>query len=752
MKITHINIRRYFALRDISFSPSSFTLVFGANDTGKTMLLDAILDTLFGVRGRRERRFFPGFNRYDLQDPQDVVITVQWRHGTVKIDGTDPLDTLSGLGEVESFMTLRNLLVVRESEIRFGPDNEERRWWSFVRRRLSGLKGGVERVIAEVARASGVSARGRWLSKIKKEEVEALQRRLFSLSAAAEEVATLEAISRELNRLGEERKKIEQELNRVERLKKKSLYHRLRSELAAYRKLREELAALEGIDESLLLRWQELQGAITRHQEALKGLQEKIGQTLAEVRAKEEEAAELMRKSAEWEKLEVSLLPGVEKLLGTVKRLYRSRRRHEWVRGAGRVVIVAGLGLLVVGGVLLGMGVSVAGGLLMLLLGGMVFSVGVGAGISLAKIARRMAQKKEEILSLVSKAGIVVQDTEDVERWMEAGRRDATESKARAELLLVEARGGRAKVEELTGKASRIEEELRAAAKRAEALKAEARVATIADLRAQFERKRTLETELTAHIKTISQITAHTNEEDWFKKLAELEPFSNEEGEYDSQDEETLRQRLAAIDEIERELLGKKEAVERRLASVGVKTPAEMLVEAQTLRAKLDRIEAERGNALLAMELLGRLRRKQSTALGFVLQHTSEATPLFRSMTADRYTRLIYRDGLLFAESIKGETYPVDHLSSGARTLAFFALRLALLKKILPTPAFLLLDDPFIFCDSHRLRLVLKVLTDLMTEGWQIIYFTHDERVLSWLSQQTTSDFSVVRLSSDESG
>ena len=737
MRITHIDLRRYFALRNIRFSPHPFTVIYGDNDTGKTMLLDAILDALFGIRSRRERRFFPGFNRYDLNAEQSVEVTVEWAHGTLRVDGSNPLDSVAGLGVIESFLTLRNLLVVRESDIRFGPENEERRWWAFVRRCLSGLSGGVERVIAEVARATGVSAKGRWISKEKKEEYERLQRRLFEVSAAAEEVAALEAVSKELARLQSERKKMEEELSRVERLKKKALREKLQSELEAYRKVREELAALGAVDEGLLARWQELESATARQQEALKNLRARIEEVLTEVRGKEEQAAELMKKAAEWERYEVSLLPGVEKLLGEIRKLHRARRRHEWVRGVGRVVVVCGAGAAVVGGVLVGLGVSVWGGFGMMALGGGALATGVMAGASLARIARAMTRKKEELLSLVGTAGVGVGDTEEVERWVEAGRKEATESRARAELLLVEARGGRAKLEELNAKVEEMERELGGMAEKVSAVRDEAGVETMSELRARLERKRALEAELNARRKALAELAGSDREEDWFKLLVELEPFTKEEGEYSVEEEETLRERLKTMSEVEEELRRKGRAAEAQLAGVGVMTPVEMLVESQRLRTRIEEIEKERQTVLLTMELLQRLRRTQGMALGFVLQHAGDASSLFRKMTGNRYSRLFYRDGLLLAETADEVTLPFEHLSSGSRSLAFFAIRLALIKQIFPTPAFLLLDDPFLFCDHKRLGTVLDVLHQLVSEGWQVIYFTHDERVVEWSGQNT---------------
>ena len=269
------------------------------------------------------------------------------------------------------------------------------------------------------------------------------------------------------------------------------------------------------------------------------------------------------------------------------------------------------------------------------------------------------------------------------------------------------------------------------------AIREEAGVETMSELRARLERKRALEAELSTRRKALTELSDSDSEEDWLKLLVELEPFAKEEGEYSVEEEETLRGRLKALNELEEELRRKGRAAEAQLASVGVMTPAEMLVESQRLRTRIEQIEKERQTALLAMELLQRLRRTQGVAFGFLLQRAADASSLFRKMTENRYCRLLYRDGLLLAETTDEVVLPFEHLSSGARSLAFFAIRLALIKQIFPTPAFLLLDDPFLFCDHKRLGAVLDVLYQLVSEGWQVIYFTHDKRVLEWSSQNT---------------
>ena len=58
MRIQEVRIHRYGPLSDFVLTDvGDFTLLFGENESGKTLALDAILRFL--LRGRRERDLFP---------------------------------------------------------------------------------------------------------------------------------------------------------------------------------------------------------------------------------------------------------------------------------------------------------------------------------------------------------------------------------------------------------------------------------------------------------------------------------------------------------------------------------------------------------------------------------------------------------------------------------------------------------------------------------------------------------------------
>ena len=100
-------------------------------------------------------------------------------------------------------------------------------------------------------------------------------------------------------------------------------------------------------------------------------------------------------------------------------------------------------------------------------------------------------------------------------------------------------------------------------------------------------------------------------------------------------------------------------------------------------------------------------------------------------LTAGRYQQVRLADDFsLFLPGRGKEWQPVSSFSRGTNDVVYFAVRLALTRQLangLPLP--LLLDDPLVNLDKPRLVEALKVLERLSSEH-QIILFSHDERLL----------------------
>ncbi|GAH45147.1 unnamed protein product [marine sediment metagenome] len=87
------------------------------------------------------------------------------------------------------------------------------------------------------------------------------------------------------------------------------------------------------------------------------------------------------------------------------------------------------------------------------------------------------------------------------------------------------------------------------------------------------------------------------------------------------------------------------------------------------------------------------------------------------------------------------EIFEIYQLSGGALDQLNFAIRLALGEKLLQeNPGFFILDDPFIKSDSMRLKNQTALLRTISQLGWQILYFTCKDEIISIFKPDIDND------------
>lgn len=109
---------------------------------------------------------------------------------------------------------------------------------------------------------------------------------------------------------------------------------------------------------------------------------------------------------------------------------------------------------------------------------------------------------------------------------------------------------------------------------------------------------------------------------------------------------------------------------------------------------------------------------------------------LLRELTG-RYDGIrLEKDGTLTL-GMEGEfDYPLELLSTGAREQVFLALRSAFAELTFGQPAFLLLDDAFQHSDWQRRRRLVRHCMKLIDRGWQIFYFCMDDHIRGLFSEE----------------
>ncbi len=121
-------------------------------------------------------------------------------------------------------------------------------------------------------------------------------------------------------------------------------------------------------------------------------------------------------------------------------------------------------------------------------------------------------------------------------------------------------------------------------------------------------------------------------------------------------------------------------------------------------------------------------RDQENVRLEEALASPEIINPLY--MITGRYNgvRMTEEGGLNLRVKGQGE-YPLSYLSTGAAEQVYIALRTGFAQLSLGEPAFLILDDAFQHSDWVRRKNLVDHVTDLVTSGWQVFYFTMDDHL-----------------------
>jgi len=169
---------------------------------------------------------------------------------------------------------------------------------------------------------------------------------------------------------------------------------------------------------------------------------------------------------------------------------------------------------------------------------------------------------------------------------------------------------------------------------------------------------------------------------------------------------------------------------------------------------KLEDYTLDRVSGALARRLLSRVSRDYVRTLEDYLGGSSpvenNVSQLFSQVMGEGFKIDYDYDENEFVV-IQGDLeYSEDGLSSGARKHLFYATRLALLRGITDTPAFLILDDPYLYYHGERKRKAIGQLKGMVDEGWQVICFTVDDETRDAMVEEIGArDLSVDDLRRD---
>ncbi len=228
-----------------------------------------------------------------------------------------------------------------------------------------------------------------------------------------------------------------------------------------------------------------------------------------------------------------------------------------------------------------------------------------------------------------------------------------------------------------------------------------------------------------------------------------VQACSNLKYEFKNINEKELRASLEGIDvealgninitalQRERDFISEKiESLEQRIREKGEalthlravsEDPASIFAELEKLEGELAETEEKSEAYQLAIDAISRA--TEGLRSGIAPRLGSATASLVEALTSGRYSKVGIDPALNMSYEAMSETHSADYMSSGTKTSAYIALRIALIRllytKTLPPMAF---DESLAHLDDERATNMLAVLSGLGNEGLQSIIFTCHDR------------------------
>lgn len=753
MRIQEFSILRYGILPPLHrvALEGNLVLVWGPNELGKTMLLEALLKMMLGTR-KAVTSVFPYLDRVG-EMPEGYVRVEGLGEKPVRFPGKKTLLQYLGITPEE----FRNLFVVRDSdlqvvaEIGHGQDFYTR--ISERTERITGMKTSeiqaLRKILLDLAR---LTPEGRYRDvqgeklRSRLKEARELKKRLDEVLERAEVEGweTLEA------RYAECRFRLE------ERRTQKNLLLRART-WAHIRKAEEHLNRLEEVEKALsglahiseedARRWREIRQDLVRIQEDLKTLREKlqdlehreqsVQNDLTSLRVAYEQARDRAKA------LQETLSPLLQEVRTRERKVARQkiwdRFFRLWTAGSAALLalslaawilrddpLVAWLTLIFLSSTLLG-------------------SMGVWRGF---RIRADLEEIRRRLLQEVSRAGMTATSPEDVARALEH-LREQEEALGRKESALAQSLQELARQrKEIQGDIERKEAQRKNRVQEEDALIQKVGVNTLAAYEEMLRAKRNLEAERRAQLGALEGILGPVpSGQDPLSYYREvLARRKREAGEPLDMPfrEEELRVVEEEIGKLEEEMESLERAMERLredLQAFGRKAnkillpphpyPSETLDQIREIRARLlafmEHHKTLKARVEGILEILREMEEEEREKVKALFGPASEVTRRFARITGGRYAEVLYDEEArdLRVRTASGDVLRPDQLSGGAVDQLYFVVRTVLGEALLQGKGgFFLLDDPFVKADPARLRALGGLLLDLIRRGWQILYFS----------------------------
>jgi DNA repair exonuclease SbcCD ATPase subunit len=749
MKLSEIRVDQYGPLPRFSHScTEDFQIVHGPNESGKTLVLEAMLKLLSPGIGAE----MPAVSR--VEDPPTGHVLLETSNGTEKLGIDTTLDDVSTISPRQ----LRNVFVVRDSDLEL---DDEHGFYDTVTQQIGDLHTteieAIQSELVEYGRLTSVDGRG-LSSAAGNDDAKQVRNRARELHDDVQryveeaEDTDIAAAERELVHVKAALQRCRDAIGVQEAAETWDEYDTLSGRLSTYRKATAKLD--DDVSSEMLERLEQLARDIENASTDMEEFESTRRDHLEET---SKLSTELDTVNAELQSLETreADIEAVEDAVASFRESHSGSigvsRGMQFAKYVALVGLAAGGGAAVLGSPVVGI---------------LIASIGVIAAGWYGLQHRSLTnteRARDHVLETARDAGLDIDSVADIAPAIRSFRDDLERLRDRRDTLEQQIEVQENLLSNCTADLESAREEHGEKRETKQRLLRSLSVPDIDTYRERVESQEALERErmeAASSLKDSLGVASGSDPDEetkisyWDEELeamvsgveesvtadefdaAELESLREEHSDLETRRTE-LTERLASHEERLREFADRLQEL-RTEPFLGESITLESrnvdgLREARTrLSGLVDRIEREADIAREALDIFDDVKHEEEQKITDLFGDGSRATDVFQSITDDRYTNVTYDTAarMLQVHRDGQGTLTPDELSHGTTEQLYLAARIGLAEQLLGSePGFFLMDDAFLPADGDRLREGFDVLETLADAGWQIIYFTAKDEV-----------------------
>jgi len=756
MKIKEFAIIRYGPLPNRGrIALHDFNLLFGKNEEGKTLTIDALVKLLLG----KHIKDFRDIDRVE-EAPEGYVVLEDDNGDEVKLSEKNSLTKVAELTPSEC----RNIFIIRDSDISIDSESE---FYTNVTDRLTGLRAeeisNIKKALLEMGKITpGGSFRDDAKSQKLKTRLDGATTLIERINSLSEKIKNekLDELEEELVEYSEKLKGIKQIIGNFERARRRKRFEEGKKALDKLMQLIAKIKELDNFNKSDAQLWRDRERDIQKFKEDKDGL-------LQDFAKKEDNFKEMNRKVQEEEREFLILEERKKKIDGEVKlelknceiktgELAQQEQKNRFLSKAGIIsLVILGISLIAL--------IVTQSRLLYAPI--ILFSfLSVFPWVFKYQFIKDRAWVKgafERIKLTLSKFDLSGKNLEEIISNIQ--KFDEAYSKKNKELD--DMRTGREVlrngIDRMTAEISSIEKKKNDKEEQIDTLKKTAGVESLQEysdkLSSKQEQEKLLRDQkviLESHFGTKSSILEE-NLSFWDEKVQELVGYKDEskEMEYDESMLSKMGKEGGTCEEKYNDLTGKMRDLRKELEDVERETNkiieldtgflyCRTSVDLNAIREKLqefiDSTDDNKDTVLKVIGIFEEIEVEEKGKVSELFGKESDISGYFNKITGGVYEEVLFNRETERIEVKRkdGTILHAEKLSGGAYDQLYLSIRLVLGEKILKgKKGFFIMDDPFIKADTERLNRQLEMLMKISELGWQVIYFSAKGEVIDVLNK-----------------